>query len=107
MNDKPKLRNPGSSRPIDLEDPGTPITLLEHQWEGFTREVIPMAADEIQRSEMRRAFYAGAQGVLNAVNDAFRAGLPAEEVGKVLPAIHTEIDRYAQTIAARKDGTKH
>lgn len=102
-----KLRSPGSSQAIDLTDPNTPISLLDHQWREFEAEVIPLAAPEIQREEMKRAFYAGAQGVLNTVNDAFNDGLPPDEVGKVLPAIGVEIDRFAQVIAARKEGKRH
>lgn len=102
-----RLRSPGSSQPIDLTDPNTPISLLDHQWRQFQDEVIPLAAPELQREEMRRAFYAGAQAVLNTVNDAFSEGLPPEEVGKVLPAIGVEIDRYACGLAARKEGKRH
>jgi len=102
-----RLRSPGSSQAIDLTDPNTPISLLDHQWRSFEAEVIPLAAPEVQREEMRRAFYAGAQGVLNTVNDAFAEGLPAEEVGKVLPAIGVEIDRFAQTVLARREGKAH
>lgn len=102
-----RLRSPGSSQPIDLTDPNTPITLLDHQWRSFQDEVIPLAAPELQREEMRRAFYAGAQAVLNTVDDAFAEGLPEEEVGKVLPAIGVEVNRYAQVLAARKEGKAH
>ena len=102
-----RLRSPGSSQPIDLTDPNTPITLLDHQWRSFQDEVIPLAAPELQREEMRRAFYAGAQAVLHTVNDAFAEGLPAEEVGKVLPAIGVELDRFAAVVAARREGQRH
>lgn len=102
-----RLRSPGSSQPIDLTDPNTPISLLDHQWRSFQDEVIPLAAPEVQREEMRRAFYAGAQAVLNTVNDAFAEGLPAEEVGKVLPAIGVEVDRFVQRVAALKEGKPH
>ncbi len=105
--DTKRLRSPGSSQPIDLTDPNTPITLLDHQWRSFQDEVIPLAAPELQREEMRRAFYAGAQAVLHTVNDAFAEGLPAEEVGKVLPAIGVEIDRFAAVVAARREGQRH
>lgn len=102
-----RLRSPGSSQPIDLTDPNTPISLLDHQWRGFRDECIPLAASELQREEMQRAFYAGAQAVLNSVNDAFAEGLAADEVGKVLPAIGVEIDRYSQALLARAQGNRH
>lgn len=107
MNPVKRLRSPGSSQPIDLTDPNTPISLLEHQWRSFENAVIPLAAPDVQRQVMRKAFYAGAQAVLHTVDDAFAADLPAEEVGKVLPAIGVEIERYTAGVAARKEGKSH
>jgi hypothetical protein len=100
------LRSPGSSQPIDLNDPETPISLLEWQWRDFRDEVIPLAASEQQLREMQRAFYAGAQGVLNTVNAAFEEGLPPEECGKVLPAIGVEINRYGARITAEAEAKR-
>lgn len=107
-----RLRSPGSSQPIDLTDPGTHISLLEHQWEGFCDQVMPMAASQVQRDEAKRAFFAGAQGVLNALQDALDDGLPPEEAGKVLPAIGVEVERFAAAVsaqgqAARMKGKEH
>lgn len=102
-----RLRSPGSSQPIDLTDPNTPISLLDHQWRSFEESVIPMAASEVQRQEMKRAFYAGAQAVLHTLYDAFAEGLPDAEVGKVLPAIGVEIDRFALATVARQTGKSH
>ena len=33
------------------------------EWQSFERDVVPAAAPAIQREEMRRAFYAGAQAM--------------------------------------------
>lgn len=102
-----KLRSPGSSQPIDLTDPMTPITLLDHQWRTFQDEVIPLAASEVQRQEMKRAFYAGAQAVLFTIDDAFADGLPPDETAKVLPAIGVEVMRFVESVAATKAGNRH
>jgi hypothetical protein len=102
-----RLRNPGSTQVIDLTDPQTPISLLEHQWQSFQDEVIPLAAHDVQRQEMKRAFFAGAFAVLATVEDAFAEGLPPEEVGKVLPAIGVEIERYSQTVGTPRKGNPH
>ncbi len=102
-----KLRSPGSSQAIDLTDPNTPISLLDHQWRSFEAEVIPLAAGDVQRQEMKRAFFAGAQAVLFNVNDAFAEGLPDDEVGKVLPAIGVEIERFVASIVPRVQGKSH
>lgn len=101
------LRNKGSSQPIDLNDPMTPITLLHDLWRSFENEVIPLAASDVQRQEMKRAFYAGAQAVLFNIEDAFAEGLPPEEAGKVLPAIGVEIQRFVDKVAATKQGKQH
>ena len=41
--------------------------MLKEQWESFNREVIPSDAGPIQREEMRRAFYAGAQAAFRGI----------------------------------------
>lgn len=102
-----RLRSPGSSRPIDLTDPNTPISLLEHEFRSFCNEVMPMSVGTTQLNEAQRAFYAGAQAVLNVLDGAFAEGLPPEECGKVLPAIGVEINRYAARLGARSKGKDH
>lgn len=97
MNRDRKLTSPGSSQAIDLTDPGTPISLLDHQWRSFQEEMVPLACSEIQVANMKLAFYAGAKGVLNTIDLAFAEELPPEEVGKVLPAIGVEIDRWCDS----------
>lgn len=102
-----RLKSRGSSQPIDLTDPGTPITLLEFEWRDFRDECIPIGEAQVNVDQLQRAFYAGAQGVLNNLDRALAEDLPPEEVGKVLPAIGVEIDRYAAAAHARHQGNKH
>ena len=45
--------------------------LMAEQWDSFARAVLPKDAPAVQRTEMRRAFYAGAQGILMGVIAAF------------------------------------
>jgi len=92
------LRNKGSSHRIDLDDPNTPITLVADQFKSFRENVIPMSASDVQVSEMRRAFYAGAAAVGYIIQDCFAEGLPEEEVGKVLPAIDVEVNRFGAQV---------
>jgi hypothetical protein len=35
---------------------------MAEQWDSFARAVLPVGTSPLQRQEMRRAFYAGAQG---------------------------------------------
>ena len=96
-----RLTNPGSRQPIDLDDPGQQITLLHDEWQSYKAERLPLALNEAQVEVLQQAFYAGARGLLNAVDRAFAEGLPGEECGKVLPAVAVEIDRFLQSRAAR------
>lgn len=102
-----RLKSPGSSQAIDMTDPGTPITLLEFEWRSFKDQCIPIAEVAVNVEQLQRAFYAGAQGVLLTLDRAIEEGLPPEEVGKVLPAIGVEIDRYAFGLTARAEGNRH
>ena len=47
--------------------------LMAEQWDQFARAVVPVGAPLVQRQEMRRAFYAGAQAILFRVIAAFAA----------------------------------
>jgi hypothetical protein len=38
--------------------------LMAEQWDQFARAALPPSCSDVQRTEMRRAFYAGAQGIL-------------------------------------------
>lgn len=40
------------------------MNTIQSQWETFAAAVLPQEAPEVQRSEMRRAFYAGSYGML-------------------------------------------
>lgn len=100
------LRNKGSAQPIDLEDPGTPITLIADKFREFQNQCIPLAASEMQVSEMRRAFYAGAAAVGYVIKDAFEDGLPPEETAKILPAIEVEVNRYGSQLLQNAAGKR-
>lgn len=41
--------------------------LMAEQWDSFARQIIPPGAPAVQRQEMRRAFYAGAQAILYGI----------------------------------------
>ena len=40
---------------------------IEEKWHSYRRDVIPDGAPEVQLTECRRAFYAGAAGLMNLV----------------------------------------
>jgi len=45
--------------------------LMAEQWDEFARAVLPSGVSQVQRQEMRRAFYAGAESILFRVITAF------------------------------------
>lgn len=42
---------------------------VKNEWDSFEKSIIPIGAPEIQRIEMRRAFYAGATSLLQLMLD--------------------------------------
>lgn len=56
---------------------------LAKEWDDYERRVLPIAAGEAQRTEMRRAFYAGAQAMMGVVmrSPLFKAGCAARTAG--------------------------
>ena len=44
---------------------------MAQQWDQFARAILPAGVSQVQRQEMRRAFYAGAQAILFRVIQAF------------------------------------
>jgi hypothetical protein len=78
------------------------INHMQTQWELFSKMVIPANASPVQRQEMRRAFYAGAE-VMMRVN--FSVGHPdyKEELGMVLlDSCVQELQKFAEDVAAGK-----
>ena len=43
---------------------------IEKQWEGFEKKVLPMAASDVQRTEMKRAFFAGVTATMMVLTRA-------------------------------------
>jgi hypothetical protein len=57
------------------------LRTIEELWQEFAVAVIPPAASPAQHREMRRAFYAGAHGMLGAALEAVGDNDVPEEVG--------------------------
>lgn len=54
-----------------LRDEMSKRLLMAEQWNEFSRNILPKNCSEIQRKEMKRAFYAGAQSILFRIIAAF------------------------------------
>lgn len=72
---------------------------LASAWDTFVAAVLPPSAGPVQRQEMRRAFYAGAQAAL-LVTVAISEPEVSEEAGvATLEALHEECRQFAKAIS--------
>lgn len=73
--------------------------LMAEQWDTFSRAVLPRDCSPIQRQEMRRAFYAGAQGILHGVMAAFAPEHePTVADLKIMADLEIELSDFADLI---------
>lgn len=65
---------------------------IAQAWESYRRDVVPATASAVQVQECRRAFYAGAQGLLTALLTALDpATEPTERDLRLMDDVHTEL----------------
>ncbi len=77
--------------------------VVETEWQSYMNEVIPPGAPEVQRTESKRAFYAGARSLLRAVVDGFDEGSEAtDEDVAGMEEIHAELEKFYQDVKAGK-----
>jgi hypothetical protein len=75
--------------------------LMAEQWDGFSRKVMPADAPQVQRQEMRRAFYAGAQAILHGVIAAFAPeSEPTVEDLQIMADLDNELSAFAELVKA-------
>lgn len=81
--------------------------LVLELWNSYRREVIPAEAPDVQVIECRRAFYAGAKGLLRAIEACLDPTSPDETPGDMaqMQAISDELDRFAGDTV--KYGNRH
>jgi hypothetical protein len=68
--------------------------IIEAQWRSFAERVVPRDASDIQRAEMRRAFFGGCAGFFRALEANDRAGRSAIADGEFMERIHQEITDF-------------
>lgn len=70
---------------------------LNDAWTSFAGAVVPLNASDIQRTEMRRAFYAGAIAVIDITSAI--AEIPDENIGvRILERLHVEKHAFLNEI---------
>lgn len=77
--------------------------IIEEQWMAFERAVLAPTAPEVQRTEMRKAFYAGAAVLFKVLMDLGEPEI-SEDVGEAtLERIGNEIQAYAKSLDPNND----
>jgi len=75
--------------------------LMAEQWNQFSRSVLPLATSPLQRREMRRAFYAGAQAILFRVIAALGTeSEPTAEDLRIMQDVSDELEEFARQVKA-------
>ncbi len=75
--------------------------LVAEQWDSFARTVVPKDAPAVQKQEMRRAFYAGAQCLLHSVMLALSADAdPTEGDITMMADLERELSDFAESVKA-------
>jgi len=71
------------------------MKLIADEWRDYEIKVIPLDAPEVQRTESRRAFYAGARSLFCGIVNMLDPGSEATQadLGK-MDAIQTELDQF-------------
>jgi hypothetical protein len=73
--------------------------LMAEQWDQFARAVLPKGCSIEQRTETRRAFYAGAAGILFRVIMAFA---PENDVTdddlQIMTDLRDELDQFSEMV---------
>jgi hypothetical protein len=68
-------------------------------WEQFARVALPPDAPEVQRREMKRAFYSGAHGIMFKVIHALAPGQESTEADEqLIQDLHEELQEFAELI---------
>ncbi|MGK2897241.1 MAG: hypothetical protein ACSLE9_00940 [Burkholderiaceae bacterium] len=75
------------------------MNTIAHQWGLFATLVIPKDASPVQRQEMRRAFYAGAEGLARIQYAVGDASISEDAGVQILEGVNDELRRFAAEVA--------
>ncbi len=72
---------------------------MAEQWDSFARAALPSGVSAIQRQELRRAFYAGAQGILHGVIASLTPeSEPTDADLAIMANLETELSEFADLV---------
>jgi hypothetical protein len=78
---------------------GDDMKLIETQWNEFRRKVLPKEAGDVQLTEMRRAFFAGAWAYYSLVMSILDVGEEATARDlDIMAALDAEMREFAERV---------
>lgn len=81
--------------------------IIQGGWLGYRLCVMPQTASEIQVSETRKAFFAGAQHLFASIMSILDPGSePTEKDLQRMTLIHTELEAFEKELRAQVLGAK-
>lgn len=73
--------------------------IVAEQWKSYAKSTLPTDCSLVQRTETKRAFYAGAQGVLFGIMEAMTPTADAEDGDvQMLQDIHDELLEFGRDV---------
>lgn len=76
--------------------------MIDILWQEFSRAVMPRTAGDVQRQEMRRAFYAGVEGMMKVLHEIGEDDISEEAGCQILDAIKAELLEFSKKISDGK-----
>jgi len=76
------------------------MNTVAEQWALFSSAVMPKDAPSVQRQEMRRAFYSGAEAVLRLQYAIGDKAVSEDAAVAIIEGWHDECRRFAQQVAS-------
>lgn len=78
--------------------------LIGKSWKGFADVVLSARTPEAQRTDMRRAFFAGSQALLDVYKRIGEDDISEEDGVEILNGIHEELIAFAASIGTPREG---
>ena len=81
---------------------GKRVKLIESGWRSYRHEIISKAASDVQISETRQAFYAGAALLFHSIMKILEPGdEPTDADLEVMTSIQAELDQFGVELDAK------
>lgn len=78
------------------------MNTIQEQWNSFAQAAIPASAPAVQRSEMKRAFYAGAEAMMRIQYTIGGKDISEAAAMHILDGCQQETHDFARLVASGK-----